>query len=63
MDFFGTCIVIMTGKPKYWDEYKQIVGRSNRLNFKGEKNAVLFTDEATTQGALETSLEVKSYDE
>ena len=63
MDFFKSCVVIMTGKPKYWDEYLQILGRSNRLDFRGAKSGILFTDQETTQRALELSLEMKFYDE
>ena len=43
INFFRACYVIMTEAPATLAEYQQIVGRSNRLDFKGVKRAALLT--------------------
>lgn len=54
VNFYKKAYVIMTEKPTTWAEYQQIVGRSNRLDYKGEKTAALVTnDKFVSQNALE----------
>jgi len=46
----------MTEEPETWAEYMQIVGRSNRLDYRGEKRAALLINKNLTQTGLEQSL-------
>ena len=60
INFFPNCYPIMTEVPESASEYKQIIGRSNRLNFAGGKKAALLTSEKhTTQASLEEALELR----
>ena len=57
VNFYKKAYVIMTEKPTTWAEYQQIVGRSNRIDYTGEKKAALVMgDKYVTQGALEQVL-------
>ena len=54
INFYQKAYPIMTEKPRTWVEYQQIVGRSNRIDYTGEKKAALVTsDKYVTQDALE----------
>ena len=55
-NFYKLCTVIMMQEPTEWAMYKQQVGRSNRVSFKGDKKAVLITDVETSQEVLEQKL-------
>jgi len=49
----------MTEKPETWAEYMQIVGRSNRLDYRGEKKAALLIHKNLTQAGVEQSLKAE----
>ena len=44
INFYKKCTPVMTIYPQEYDEYLQILGRSNRENYRGEKKAIILTD-------------------
>lgn len=60
INFYTECYPIMTCKPETREQYLQIVGRSNRLDYSAPKKAALFTSELyLAQNALEANLELR----
>lgn len=54
INFYRKAYPIMTEHPTTWAEYQQIVGRSNRIDYTGEKKAALLTsDKYVTQVSME----------
>ena len=47
----------MTTEPATWEEYQQIVGRSNRLNYENDRRAGLVVlGDRITQNSLQSAL-------
>ena len=45
INYFDLCYVILTENPDDMQMYEQMVGRSNRVDFKAKKNVVFVNDE------------------
>ena len=43
INFYQKACPVMTEKPDTWEEYQQIVGRSNRIDYTAGKTAALIT--------------------
>ena len=53
INFYPECYPIMTEKPDSLEQYLQIVGRSNRVDYKANKRAAMVNIKGLTQTALE----------
>ena len=58
-NFYKRCTVIMMQRPTDHAMYKQQVGRSNRLDYQGEKEAILISEEVTSQKILEETMMIE----